>query len=270
VKSKQGAEKFAAYMRRWYWAHRELVRARQSTPRAKSIRERWKKKNAEKLKAQRIAYDQAHRAEKKAYREAHAAEIKSKKKAYYRKNKKRIIAKVRTRWAEKKDEINAHRLAAYHALPPDEKKARNRAAYAALDPENRRKKAAAYYQANKASIHAANQRRDKERQKRDPAYKLSRWCRLRIRQALKFYKTSATASKLLGCTVAEFRAHLESQFKPGMTWTNWTRDGWHIDHIRPLASFDLTKASERSKAFHWRNHQPLWWRDNLSKGARVR
>ena len=69
----------------------------------------------------------------------------------------------------------------------------------------------------------------------------------------------------LGCTSSELRAHLERQFLPGMSWEN--RSEWHIDHIIPLASFDLTDPVQRNRASHYTNLQPLWAADNLRKGA---
>ena len=41
--------------------------------------------------------------------------------------------------------------------------------------------------------------------------------------------------------------------------------GWEIDHIVPCASFDLKKAEEQKRCFHWTNLQPLWRKDNSSK-----
>lgn len=70
---------------------------------------------------------------------------------------------------------------------------------------------------------------------------------------------------LLGCTLEEARAHIEGQFAPGMTWEN--HGEWHIDHIRPLASFDLTDPEQVQAASHYTNLQPLWASDNISKGA---
>jgi hypothetical protein len=52
-----------------------------------------------------------------------------------------------------------------------------------------------------------------------------------------------------------------------MSFKNYGK--WHIDHIRPCASFDLSKASEQKECFHYTNLQPLWAEDNLSKGIKV-
>lgn len=77
---------------------------------------------------------------------------------------------------------------------------------------------------------------------------------------------------MLGCSLQEFRDHLESQFTEGMSWENhgkYVRGGpmtWHIDHIRPCASFDLTDPEQQKACFHWSNMQPLWAVDNLAKG----
>lgn len=82
--------------------------------------------------------------------------------------------------------------------------------------------------------------------------------------------TSATATIRLhlGCTVSEARAYLESLFHLGMTWDNHGVDGWHIDHVRPLASFDRSDPDWQREAFHYTNLQPLWAADNIAKGAR--
>ena len=53
-----------------------------------------------------------------------------------------------------------------------------------------------------------------------------------------------------------------------MSWENYGRKGWHIDHIRPLASFDLTDVEQRRIAFHHTNLQPLWASDNCGKVGR--
>jgi hypothetical protein len=88
--------------------------------------------------------------------------------------------------------------------------------------------------------------------------------RNRTRLALKKNWKSGHTLKLLGCSIDFLKQHLESQFKPGMTWKNYGL--WHIDHIKPCAKFDLSKSSEQRKCFHYKNLQPLWAKENISKG----
>lgn len=46
------------------------------------------------------------------------------------------------------------------------------------------------------------------------------------------------------------------------------RDEWHLDHIRPIASFNWNDPTIPKQAFAPENHQWLPTDDNLSKGAR--
>jgi len=62
--------------------------------------------------------------------------------------------------------------------------------------------------------------------------------------------------KLVGCTIEFIKGYLEAQFEPNMSWDNYGE--WHIDHILPCASFDLTLPEEQQKCFHYTNLQPLW------------
>jgi hypothetical protein len=93
----------------------------------------------------------------------------------------------------------------------------------------------------------------------------------RVREELKKnnIKKISKSPELLGCTVQEAREHLEKQFKEGMTWENHGLYGWHIDHIIPCASFDLTDPDQQKKCFHYTNLQPLWAKENLIKGAKI-
>jgi hypothetical protein len=73
----------------------------------------------------------------------------------------------------------------------------------------------------------------------------------------------STTIELLGCSIEKLKQHLESKFKPGMSWSNYGK--WHIDHIKPCARFDLSKPNEQKKCFHYTNLQPLWAEENLKK-----
>lgn len=101
----------------------------------------------------------------------------------------------------------------------------------------------------------------------DLRYRLYCQIRSRINGAImrKTCKAGRT-TQLIGCSIEELRSHIESQWKPGMSWENHKRvGGWHIDHIVPCASFDLTDPEQQKKCFHYTNLQPLWELDNLRK-----
>ena len=70
---------------------------------------------------------------------------------------------------------------------------------------------------------------------------------------------------MVGCSLGELVKHLEKQFLTGMSWENFGM--WHIDHIRPCASFDLENLSQAKLCFHYSNLQPLWALDNLRKSS---
>lgn len=90
--------------------------------------------------------------------------------------------------------------------------------------------------------------------------------RSRMAQAVRkaIGKKHTSTMKLVGCNPEDLLRHIESQFTDGMTWEN--RNLWHIDHIRPCASFDLTDPQQQKACFHYTNLQPLWAFDNKAKG----
>jgi len=93
--------------------------------------------------------------------------------------------------------------------------------------------------------------------------------RSRLRDAIKRNQKSGSAVRDLGCSIEFLKKHLEDQFTEGMSWSNYGRYGWHIDHIIPLDSFDLTNREELLKACNYTNLQPLWAGDNLRKGSKM-
>lgn len=95
-------------------------------------------------------------------------------------------------------------------------------------------------------------------------YFLTSKLRSRIYSVLKGIKKSAPTLVLLGCSLNDFRSHLESQFVEGMSWQNYGRL-WHIDHIRECWRFDLSNPEQQRACFHFSNLRPLWAKDNLSR-----
>ena len=107
----------------------------------------------------------------------------------------------------------------------------------------------------------------KKRIKEDFDYKLKCILRSRIYKVIKGLQKTGSAIRDLGCTVQELKKHLEKRFVKGMTWKNYGKRGWHIDHIKPLSKFDLTNREQFLEACHYTNLQPLWWWENLEKSS---
>ena len=77
---------------------------------------------------------------------------------------------------------------------------------------------------------------------------------------------SASTKTLIGCHQEELMNHIEENWEKGMSWENYGE--WHIDHIRPVKSFDMTDPQQQRDCFHWTNLQPLWAMDNFKKQAK--
>ena len=107
----------------------------------------------------------------------------------------------------------------------------------------------------------------KNKLKTDPIFKIITYQRNRMRAILKGeYKCKSTI-ELLGCSAEYCWNHLEKKFKPGMTRDNYGL--WHVDHIIPCASFDISDPEQQKICFHYTNLQPLWAIDNMKKGAKL-
>ena len=165
--------------------------------------------------------------------ERYNTKIKEYRKLYYQKNRIKILERNKLRYENNKLAINAY--------------------------------AHKWYLKNKKRLFETRKIYEKIRRKTDLNFKLSCNLRWRVWSALKGLNKSKSTIKLLDCSFDYLKSHLESQFTEGMSWSNYGRKGWHIDHIRPCASFDMSKSEEQAKCFHYTNLQPLWAKDNLSK-----
>lgn len=127
-----------------------------------------------------------------------------------------------------------------------------------------------YYLKNKERINKRQRKYEKYKYYSDPVFRLSRKIRGRLREfvrKLEIPKVQRT-HQYLGCDYKFFRDHIESRFIDGMNWERLLRGEIHIDHIRPISSFNLLDENELKQAFHYTNCQPLWARDNLKKSDR--
>jgi hypothetical protein len=103
----------------------------------------------------------------------------------------------------------------------------------------------------------------KTRRNSDLNYRLKIYLRNRMGAAIKLGYKSGSAVDDLGCSVEFLKQHLQTRFKPGMTWDNYGE--WHIDHILPLSKFDLSKRQQFLIACNYNNLQPLWADENMRK-----
>lgn len=107
---------------------------------------------------------------------------------------------------------------------------------------------------------------ERNRRKTDTEYKIRCNLNSRIRSALRGRgKKSMHTMELIGCSIDQLIKHIESLFKPDMSWDKFGQKGIHIDHIIPCCSFDLTDPEQQKICFHYLNLQPMWWHDNLDK-----
>jgi hypothetical protein len=98
----------------------------------------------------------------------------------------------------------------------------------------------------------------------DPIGHLADTVRTSVHNALKSNK-SKRSIEYLGCSIDDFKEHIELQFQEGMTWEN--HGEWHIDHIIPL-KYENPTLEETIERLHWKNTQPLWATENIAKGNR--
>ncbi len=124
-----------------------------------------------------------------------------------------------------------------------------------------------YRRNNRQALSKYNYQYRKNRMKTDVGLRLLRNIRARLSRALKNNNKSQHTMELIGCNISELKNYLENIFTTGMTWENYGK--WHIDHIKPCASFDLSEPEEQKACFNFHNLQPLWAAENWSKGSKI-
>jgi hypothetical protein len=122
-----------------------------------------------------------------------------------------------------------------------------------------------YYINNKEKINKYTNEWRKEKNKKDLLFKLINNMRSSTNRMTGSKKNKTF--EYVGCSPQKLKLFLENKFLDGMSWENYGKFGWHIDHIIPLSSAKNDK--DLIKLFHFSNLQPLWWEDNLKKGSKI-
>ena len=170
---------------------------------------------------------------------------------YWKKNKEKISRKHKEYYQNNKDYFRKFQK---EWLEKEENKEKNKLY---------RKKW--YYKGGKL----VNQKYRREKLKSDPAFRAGINLRLRLNEYIKKgkYRKFGSFRDKLGCDWDFFKRYMEEQFVEDMSWENYGTY-WHIDHIIPLAAWDLSKEEDQKLAAHYSNLRPLKAIDNLKKGKK--
>lgn len=242
-------DRLRAYMRDRYAANRERRRAEARA---------WHEKNKERINAKRREDWAANRKERnarnKGYRSANPERYRENARKRYLRNREKLIAAAKSYYEAHKEEYREKR----RTRAEEERLREGREPRKRLTDEQRRERGRKYLaEYMKRSTPAAIRKRLATRLR-------GRLFRLVVRNST---DRQGSAVRDLGCTVSDLKTWLEVQFQPGMCWANY--GAWHIDHVLPLSSFDLTDRKQVLVACNWMNLQPLWAADNIRKGARA-
>jgi len=120
--------------------------------------------------------------------------------------------------------------------------------------------------------HRENKRNyEKTRKHNDPIYKLINNFRTAVYQVLKESNVQKNGHyfEILKYTPDELITHLEEKFTGEMSWDNYGI--WHVDHIRPISSFNIQEIGDESFMECWslKNLQPLWGDENIRKSNKT-
>lgn len=203
-------------------------------------------------------------------------------KDWYQKNKDKHKA-TGIEWKEKNKERHKQYITEYNRLNRDrirvgrieykkenkEVIARKNREYYLRTKDKRREYERMYESQNKEERKAYLKTWRKDKMKNDIQYNIKHKLRSRLREALNTsgMRKSIKTMDLLGCTVLEFRAHIESLFYGNMSWKNMGlgKGKWQMDHKIAIGLFDLSNLDQQKQCFHWSNIQPLSHEDHLVK-----
>jgi len=228
---------------------------------------------------------------KKAYREKNIVKVKEYFAEYRKNNHELVKARQRKQYHENKEQYKEYAKENEEKIKIRLKKWRedNKEKISALNKEYKqlhkerykkynREYKKKYVVENREKLNKQKREYMKKRKATDPGFKTATILRTRMRQLInegKMKKHSASITEfakiVIGLPQKEFLEYIELQFYPHpvtgkkMTWKNQTYRGWHLDHIKPVSKFDLTKWEEQLKCFHYTNLQPLWAEENLAK-----
>ena len=192
----------------------------------------------------------------------------------WRESNRDRVRQLRAKWAEENPEKIKAMKDAWLASNPSYEKDRSRRRREVFTEDDRKTAAqrqSSWRNRNPDKVRVSN-KKSNEKRMANPKGKLEITIRNGMMRGIKKgSKAGARTFDILGYTVDELFAHLESLFSAGMTWDNHGRGGWHIDHIIPLSAFNYHTPHDMDFKLAWSlsNLQPLWQEENLRKHAKL-
>jgi hypothetical protein len=219
--------------------------------------------NKEKLKEKQKVYFLENKEKlkeaRKVYLENNKENIKDNLKIYYINNKEKLIEYQKE--YQKSNPKNEY-LKEYREINK-ESISEKRKVYYKENSEVIKNKSKKYAKENRSII----SKKKRERYYNDPLYKLTCNIRTLITQSFKgqFTTKAKKTIEILGCDFETFKEHIEAQFTDDMNWDNYA-SYWQLDHKTPISWSECEE--DVYKLNHYTNFQPLFWKDNISKGNR--
>jgi hypothetical protein len=262
----------------------------------KSCHKEYNKENKERIKQYSKQYREENKErilqQNKQYREENKERIKQYNKQYHQENKECILQQkkqyhqenkeCRAKYSKQYHQENRERLAQQKKQYNQENKECRKQWQRQYQEENKeriKQYSKQYREENKERIKQYNQENrehrnqwqrqyQKQRKKTDAVYKMRINMSKLIYKSIKNqgYTKKSQTYNILGCDFDTFKKHIEKQFTKGMNWQN--QGEWHFDHIIPIATAKTEEDVIRLN--HYTNFQPLWAKDNLSKGAKIK
>lgn len=217
------------------------LREQQKRDKAKERNRRYRERHPERLKAKREKIAEWNRAYQREWYKKNQDRLKKKQRVYYRANREEVLAYQKAYEARNRPHT-AKRMAAWVKRKCE------------ADP------------AYRTILRKRVLKSMKKRRAEDPAFRIVGNLRRRLRSYVA--KKGDRMMALIGCTLDEFRDHLERQFEPWMNWSNYgnERGKWVVDHIVAVAKYDLTDPEQQRACFHFKNLRPLCHVENGLKG----
>lgn len=176
---------------------------------------------------------------RKEYRDKNKEHIKQKNQEYFAKNKEELLLKNKAYREANKDTIFLQRQQ-----------------YRQKNQEHIKQKQQEYKPRRALLVRLKRQT--------DVGFRLEQNMRTRMHYALRSLTMSKTLMIQMHCNISILTKWLEFQFDKNMTWDNMGTY-WEVDHILPIAAFDLTQPYDREVCFNWTNLQPLEKTENKNK-----